>query len=236
MGNIIHIPKPVAAFYPIKFGALYNHYAAVDLRNIANTGWHVPTKIEQQVLKDNIDLSGTYTSNTVGAKLKEIGTTYWGTSGGTNDFGFNARGAGWRSGVDGTFLSLNQFNFCWADGTYTHFTGNWYCTKLDKDNAIYNCNNVVASDYGVSIRLIKDSTSLSDGQSGTYIGNDGKIYRTICIGTQEWLADNLAETKFRNGDWIPGFDGGVYTPISNATWAALTTAAMCAYNDDWANV
>jgi hypothetical protein len=38
---------------------------------------------------------------------------------------------------------------------------------------------------GLSIRLIKDSTTLTNGQSGIYIGNDGKIYPTICIGTQE---------------------------------------------------
>jgi hypothetical protein len=68
---------------------------------------------------------------------------------------------------------------------------------------------------GEAIRLLKDSTTLTHGQIGTYIGNDGKVYPTICIGTQEWLACNLNETKYQNGDWITGFDGGVYTPISN---------------------
>ena len=90
--------------------------------------------------------------------------------------------------------------------------------------------------FGLPLRAIKGSTTLTHGQTGTYTGNDGKVYRTICIGTQEWLADNLCETKFRNGDWIPGFDGGVYTPFSNAAWAALTTGALCAYNNDWSNV
>ena len=76
---------------------------------------------------------------------------------------------------------------------------------------------------------MKTTTSLTHGQTGTYTGNDGKIYRTICIGTQEWLADNLCETKYRNGDSIPEV-------TDDSAWAALTTGAMCAYNNDWSNV
>ena len=83
--------------------------------------------------------------------------------------------------------------------------------------------------YGSPIRLIKISTTLSDGEEGIYTGNDGKIYRTICIGTQEWLADNLAETKYRNGDTIPEV-------TDNSAWAALTTGAMCVYNNDHNNI
>jgi hypothetical protein len=41
---------------------------------------------------------------------------------------------------------------------------------------------------------------------------------------------------FRDGSWIPGFDGGVYTPIDNATWASATSAMCCAYEDDLSNV
>ena len=77
--------------------------------------------------------------------------------------------------------------------------------------------------------LIKDSNTLTDGEGGSYTRNDGKVYRTICIGTQEWLADNLAETKFRNGDDIPEV-------TDNGAWAALETAGMCAYDNDWGNV
>jgi len=88
------------------------------------------------------------------------------------------------------------------------------------------------------MRLATESELLLDDGliSATYTGNDGKVYRCTKIGTQVWVADNLAETKFRNGDWIPGYDAGVYTPISNAAWAALTTAACCCYNDDTDNI
>ena len=46
---------------------------------------------------------------------------------------------------------------------------------------------------GASIRLVKNSTTLTPGQTGTYIGNDGTTYNTICIGTQEWMSEDLRE-------------------------------------------
>jgi len=82
---------------------------------------------------------------------------------------------------------------------------------------------------GLALRPLKDSTTLTHGQTGIYTGNDGKVYRTICIGTQEWLACNLAETKYRNLDDIPEV-------TDNDDWVALTTGALCAYDNDWDNV
>ena len=81
---------------------------------------------------------------------------------------------------------------------------------------------------GSAVRLVKNYTSLSDGETGTYTGNDGKIYRTICIGTQEWLADNLVETKYRNGDLIPEV-------TDNSTWAGLSDGARCSYDNTESN-
>ncbi len=64
-----------------------------------------------------------------------------------------------------------------------------------------------------------------------------RLYRcTVKIGTQVWLADNLCEKKFRNGDYIHGYELGVYTPIPDEDWAALTTDGVCCYNDDTDNI
>ena len=57
---------------------------------------------------------------------------------------------------------------------------------------------------------------------------DGNVYRTVKIGTQVWMAENLKTTKYRNGDPIANVTNG-------ASWKALTTGAYCWYNNDAAN-
>ena len=60
---------------------------------------------------------------------------------------------------------------------------------------------------------------------GTMSDNDGNVYRTITIGTQVWMADNLKTTKYRSGDVIPNV-------TLDTSWKALTTGAYCWYNND----
>ena len=70
--------------------------------------------------------------------------------------------------------------------------------------------------------------------NGTYIpGNgttdiDGNTYTSIIINGQEWMQQNLAVTKYRNGDPIP-------TGLSNTTWQNTTSGAYAIYNNDAAN-
>ncbi|NOU18564.1 MAG: hypothetical protein HOO91_13495 [Bacteroidales bacterium] len=59
---------------------------------------------------------------------------------------------------------------------------------------------------------------------GTMADQDGNIYKTIAIGTQVWMAENLRTTKYRNGEAIPNVTG-------NAEWGNLTTGAYCYYNN-----
>jgi uncharacterized protein (TIGR02145 family) len=57
---------------------------------------------------------------------------------------------------------------------------------------------------------------------------DGNTYTSIIINGQEWMQQNLAVTKYRNGDPIP-------TDLDNATWASTTSGAYAIYNNDLAN-
>ena len=203
---------------PIKYGYLYNWWAATDVRNITASGWHVPSSAEFGTLI--IYLGGT---SIAGGKIKETGLTYWNTpnTSATNEVGFNARGSGLR-GYDDTFQSIKDY----------------FCAQFTSLDVLFlGCNSSSSSVYsqsstksaGVSVRIIKDATSLSNGQTGAYTGNDGKVYPTICIGTQEWVSCNLAETKYRDGSNIP-------TVTANSAWNALSSGAKCAYNNDESNV
>ena len=61
-------------------------------------------------------------------------------------------------------------------------------------------------------------------QTGTLTDIDGNIYRTIKIGNQWWLAENLKVTHYRNGDGI------TYAPDASA-WANLTVGGYSAYDN-----
>ncbi len=207
----------------VLYGLQYNGYAAVDPRNIAAAGWHLTTSADLDTLIYT-NLGGPAVA---GGKLKETGTVYWADPnvGATNEVGFFGRGAGRRSGVDGTFSYQRSLLMQWINEQYEGALRYWV---LDNSSASAGAGSE-SYRWGLSIRLVKDSTTLTHGQTGTYTGNDGWIYPTICIGEttpQEWLACNLVETRYRNGDPIPEIR-------SAATWQTLTTGALCAYNNDW---
>ena len=80
--------------------------------------------------------------------------------------------------------------------------------------------------YSLLVLLLLCSSAVL---AGTVTDIDGNVYQTVTIGTQEWMAENLKVTHYRNGDAIP-------TVTDNAAWAALTTGAYCEYNNDVNNV
>jgi len=54
---------------------------------------------------------------------------------------------------------------------------------------------------------------------------DGNQYKTIEIGSQTWMAENLKTSRYRNGDPIPE----VTAP---EPWVNLSSGAFCWYNND----
>jgi len=65
--------------------------------------------------------------------------------------------------------------------------------------------------------------------TGTVTDIDGNVYKTIKIGNQWWMAENLKVTHYRNGDAIPN--------VTDSTeWRNLITGAYCNYDNDENNV
>ena len=54
---------------------------------------------------------------------------------------------------------------------------------------------------------------------------DGNVYKTVIIGTQEWMAENLNVKHYRNGDIIPNVK-------DRNEWSKITTGAWCYYDNE----
>ena len=65
--------------------------------------------------------------------------------------------------------------------------------------------------------------------TGTVTDIDGNVYKTVKIGDQVWMAENLKVTHYRNGEPIPNV-----TVVNE--WEYLTTGAQCSFDNNEANV
>jgi len=75
---------------------------------------------------------------------------------------------------------------------------------------------------GLSVANPKLQTS---GYGPNITDVDGNIYKTVFIGTQQWMAENLKVSRYNNGITIPYI-------TDNAEWSSLTTGAWCYPNND----
>ena len=57
---------------------------------------------------------------------------------------------------------------------------------------------------------------------------EGNSYKTVYIGNQQWMAENLKVSKYSDGTDIPNI-------TDNSQWENNTTGAWCNYNNDAAN-
>ena len=98
------------------YGRLYSWHAVNDSRNIAPSGWHIPTDAEWKELEMQIGMSRSeadddgYRGTDEGSKLKS--TTGWNSDGnGTDDYDFAALSAGYRSIHGGFYLTGKDTDF-----------------------------------------------------------------------------------------------------------------------------
>jgi uncharacterized protein (TIGR02145 family) len=64
---------------------------------------------------------------------------------------------------------------------------------------------------------------------GSVTDVEGKAYKTIQIGIQEWMAENLSVKKFSNGDEIVNV-------VNDSVWSNSNQAAWCYYANDSVSV
>jgi uncharacterized protein (TIGR02145 family) len=90
--------------------------------------------------------------------------------------------------------------------------------------------NIVGIAYGTQRNFttiaIIDSTVLNpDKTYGSVTDVEGNTYKTIQIGTQTWMAENLKAIKYNDGNQISNV-------TSWSSWEKLITGAYCWYSND----
>jgi uncharacterized protein (TIGR02145 family) len=157
-----------------------------------------------------------------------------------------ARGVCWSTGQSPTIADSKTI-----DGSGTgSFTSS--ITDLSADTEYHvraYATNSVGTGYGVSRPFQTESSG-----TGTVTDVDGNVYKTVRIGTEWWMAENLRVTHYRNGGgiqmamtggqpWMAGNPIATHHPYGdeiplvtdNAAWSTLTTGAYCIYDNNESN-
>ena len=136
---------------PAAYGYLYNWYAASDTRNIAPSGWHVPSQAEWAAL-----ISYLGGEEVAGGKVKESGTTHWKSpnTGAINESGFNALPAGGRNEF-GQYMDNGHESVWWSSTSEPGTIGAWCSGTLNISSSLRS-NGSARKYEGLSIRCIKD--------------------------------------------------------------------------------
>ena len=225
------------ANYKEEYGLLYNGHAVASGK-IAPDGWHVPTREEWNALVSQ--LGGL---RRAGGKMKEVGTIHWKAPNhlADNSSGFSARAAGFR----------HHNGACDDLGTMARF---WSATPSGNRMAAFCAYFPMRESWigsfplasGLSVRCIKGPPPAGTARPAivarmvdspvkgreraperreTVTDIDGNVYRTVKVGDQVWLREDLRVTRFNDGSPIP------YV-TSNAEWGSISTPAHCWYDHD----
>jgi len=57
---------------------------------------------------------------------------------------------------------------------------------------------------------------------------DGNVYKTVTIGRQVWMAENLKVSRYRNGDVLPNVE-------NDSVWGSLYKGSYCNYDNKHSN-
>jgi len=178
------------------YGRLYNwatimsasHSSAAlpsGTQGICPDGWHLPSDAEWAVLID-------YAGSTPGTKLKAKSVS-WSSNTGTDIYGFSALPGG-RGLSNGNFEYTGTYGYWWSASEYSNY--NSYARYMNGSNTGVS-RDYYDKGYFFSVRCVMDGyippSIPNHPNSGTPLvdSRDNKTYRTIKIGEQTWMAENL---------------------------------------------
>lgn len=219
------------------YGKLYNWFAVDNNtstknasnggKNICPSGWHVASDAEWSTLTTFLadfgfgyggsgsDIAKSFSYNSGWPTSTSEGAPGYDQES-NNSSGFSAKPGGFRSQYSSsTFSDIGTSGYWWST-TVNYSYSAWY------RSINYNINEVFRGDIdkknGYSVRCIRDNnyvSQVSDVQNN--------VYKTVKIGTQTWMAENLRVTRYTDNNDIN---------YAFLNWGSQTTGSFCWYNND----
>ena len=164
-----------------KKGRLYKWNEAL---NVCPAGWHLPSRVEWWTLVATVG-----GQNVAVFTLRS--TSVWPDDiyNGTDDYGFSVIPTGYK-GLDQNYVGDNRVHASfWTaseDGdnnanAYLFYIGYNYGPGMDSTN----------KNLAISVRCIQDKPDAEPAEGLLTDARDGQTYRTVLIGSQTWMAENL---------------------------------------------
>lgn len=228
-----------------KYGRLYTWSAALDsaglysedglgcgggatcgyfpvLRGVCPEGWHVPSDKEFETLRSFVSSAG---------DLQALGFAEW--SGATNTSGFSAIPSGFYTYNYGDnkadYYNLGEVARYWSR---SEGASNPYALVIKSSQKLEGTND---TDDRLSVRCIKDTSPRLVVEYSTITDDrDGQVYRTVRIGNQTWMAQNLNFKNYPEGVIVPkDYDDKPLPELYGMlyTWDAAVDSAGLFSND-----
>lgn len=162
---------------------------------------------------ENKPVVATYEITTIGSNEALCGGTITSDGG----FGVSSRGVCWSTEPTPTIRDSKT-----EDGTGA---GSFTSQMTDlQPNTNYYIRAYATNSAGTGYGNAMSFTTLE-----VVTDADGNVYKTIKIGNQTWMSENLKVTKYNDGTAIPNVTDGT-------EWRSLKTGAYCNYDNDQNNV
>lgn len=137
-----------------------------------------------------------------------------------------------------SWQSYQEYATKYPNGQYIQIANHKYDSLLWADAIKQNSPNgyqsyIALCPKGESVNLatlkydslINEDKKLQEAKANRCIDIDGNIYKTVRIGNQLWMAENLKVTHYRNGEAIPNV-------TDNEEWSNLKSGAYCNYKNN----